>query len=79
MAELSVTHLVAVLFVPEVHGGGHPGRGGVGVGTRVAWVGDGDLVAAVVFVSLLPVVGLVGRRLADRHEGVGRGRSQLLF
>ena len=80
LAEPTVTHLVAVVIVPEVHGGGHSGRGGVGVGARVAGVGDGDIVAAgagVVVVVAVPVVGLVGGRLADRHEGVDRRRGQL--
>ena len=75
-ADRAVSHLVAVVVVAEVDGGGNPGGGAVRVSPRVARVADGDLVAAVVVVPL-PVVGLVGGRLADRHEGVGRRRRQL--
>ena len=71
-ANRAVSHLVAVVVVAEVDGGGHSGGGAVGVGARVAGVADGDLVADVVIVFPLPVVRLVGGRLADRHERVGR-------
>ena len=78
-ADRAVSHLVAVVVVAEVDGGGHSGGGAVGVGPRIARVADSDLVAnvAAVIIVPLPVVGLVGGRLADRHEGVGRRRRQL--